>query len=80
MGTPAVYESDCGAGTGGLNYDVYLAAGLVFDSSFPGGPYTVILSENAGPTACGPTLAEPQPLQPRIRRQLRDIPRAERTR
>ena len=66
--------------------DVYLAIGLVYDSSFGdptivgGTNYPVYLSENSLPTQCGPTIAEPTDLQPKIRRQLRDTPRPDRKR
>lgn len=73
MGQPTSFLSECG----GTEVDVYLATGLVFDSGMTGAPYPVTLSANSMRTLCGPTMAEPKPLAPRIRRSN---PRADRTR
>jgi hypothetical protein len=77
MGTPTSFEIDCAA----LPADsaIYAATGLVFDSSFPGGPYKVTLSSNFGPVACGTNLADPVDLQPKQRtRDQRGISRTDR--
>lgn len=76
FGDPAVFESACG----GTEVDVYLAIGMTYDSGFSGGTYPIHLSANSLKTQCGPTMAEPTDLQPRIRRELRENPRTERKR
>jgi hypothetical protein len=76
FGAPAVFESACG----GSEVDVYLAIGIEAADGFSGGTYPVILSENSAKTMCGPTMAQPTDLQPKIRRQLRDQPRTDRKR
>ena len=77
MGTAAVYDSTvCTA----FDVEVYLATGLVFDSDFSSGGYTVHLSGNSNALRCGTNIAEPTDLQPKIRRQLRDTPRPDRKR
>ena len=77
MGQAAAYDTDvCTA----FDVEVYLATGLVFDSGFSGGGYTVHLSGNSNALRCGTNIAEPKPLQPRIRRELRETPRTDRTR
>lgn len=82
MGAAASYESDACTDTSAAGVDVYLATRLYFDSNFPGGPYKVILSKNNFDEAlhCGTNIAEPKPLQPRIRRERPDVPRPQRTR
>lgn len=75
FGGSVVYDSACGA----ADTDVYLALGLAFADGFPGPNNMVIVSANVA-EACGPTVAEPKPITPRIRRQGRDTPRADRTR
>jgi hypothetical protein len=76
FGLPAVYESACGA----AENDVYLAVGLAFADGFPGPTYKLMLSANQGPYECGPSIAEPKTLQPKERRQLREISRPARSR
>jgi hypothetical protein len=59
LGAPITVESLCGAS----NTDVYLATQLFFDSDFS----TSVVSANSTRVECGPTIAEPQPIRPKVR-------------
>lgn len=56
LGTPDTVEVTCAGNT-----DVYLAASLLFDSNFE----LDLVGENSTRVACGPTIADPDDLQPR---------------
>jgi hypothetical protein len=58
-GTPVSVESLCGAS----NTDVFVTAQLVFDSGFA----TDVVSTNSTRVECGPNIAEPQPIRPKVR-------------
>lgn len=58
-GTPVAVESLCGSS----NTDVYVTAQLVFDSGFA----TDVVSTNSTRVECGPNIAEPQPIRPKVR-------------
>jgi hypothetical protein len=76
FGATGTWDSACGDS----EVDIYLAVGLAFADGFPGPNNLVLLSANDGPYLCGPTMADPTDLQPKIRRQLRDQPRTDRKR
>jgi hypothetical protein len=79
VGTAVTVESLCGA----TNTDVYVATQLVFDTVSGGGFPATVVSANSTRIECGPQIAEPEPLRPKVRpdapRNIRN-PRSERSR
>jgi hypothetical protein len=72
VGSPVTVEALCGA----TNVDVYLATQLTFDSGFT----TDVVSANSTRIECGPNVANPTPIRPRVIPERPELRTPKRTR